>query len=102
MLKTNEATKEVTSETLHFEVAGTFGSKDFRFEPFVKSLNKETIFIKNPKRNIIVLEGNDIVYVLSVDDSTFLWYRTGNGIVTEVITTRNSKTKEIVSINIKL
>lgn len=102
MFETKEANKEITSEMLPFEVAGVFGEHDSRIENFVKSLRKKTIYIKKPKRNVLVLEGTNIVYVLSVNDSTFNWYRTGNCIYAEVITVRNPKTKEIIDIKIKL
>lgn len=94
--------QEKTKETLTLEIAGMFGELDNISEVRIKSLHKKTIYIKKPKRNVLVLEGTNIVYVLSVNDNTFTWYRTGNYVFADVITVRNPKTKEITKISINI
>ena len=94
--------QEKTRETLTLEIAGMFRGKSNISEVLIKSLHKKTVFIKNPHKNIMVLEGTNIVYVLSVNDNTFTWYRTGNYVFADVITVRNPKTKEITKISVNI
>ena len=90
--------KEITRETLTLEVAGMFGELDNRAKAFINSQRKTIVFLKNPQKNIMVIEGAKIVYVISADDKQFNWYRVGNYVFADIVTVRDSKTHEILKI----